>query len=85
MATKHATRKQTVENASCSSKPTRTSNLKPNTLSDQHDVLSETYNVWAEVFKCSNTLQIISFATTVINYLSINLVITATYCISLKN
>ena len=30
---------------SCSSKPTRTSNPEPNTLSDQHNMLSETSNV----------------------------------------
>ena len=60
MATKHATREQTVVKASCSSKPTRTSNPEPNTLSDQHDVLSEPYNVLAEDYKCPNTLQIIS-------------------------
>ena len=81
METKHATREQTVEKASCSSKTTRSSNPEPNTLSDQHDVLSEPYNMLSEDYKCPNTLQIISLATTVIKYVSINLVITATYCI----
>ena len=85
MATKHVPCEQTVKKASCSSKPTRISNPEPNTLTDQHDALTKPYNVLAQNYKCFNTLQIISLATTVINYVSINLVITATHCISLKN
>ena len=38
MASKHVTRAQTIEKAFCSNKPTR----KSNTLSDQHNMLSET-------------------------------------------
>ena len=48
MATKHVTRVQTAEKASCSSKPTGTSNAEVNTLSGQHNVLSEPYNVLSE-------------------------------------
>ena len=48
MASKHATRAQTAEKASYSSKPTRTSNPESNTLSDQNDMLPEPKNVLAE-------------------------------------
>ena len=48
MASKHATCALTAEKASCSSKPTCTSNPEPNTLSDQHNMLSEPNNVLTE-------------------------------------
>ena len=48
MVSKHVTRAQTTEKASCSRKPTHTCNPKPNTLSDQHYMLSEPNNVFTE-------------------------------------
>ena len=48
MAFKHATRAQTAEKASCSTKPTRTSNPEPNTLSDQYNMSPEPNNALTE-------------------------------------
>ena len=42
MASKNATRAQTAEKTSFSSKPTLTSNPWSNTLSDQHNMVTET-------------------------------------------
>ena len=49
-----ATRAQTAEKTSCSSKPTRTSNPQPNTLSDQHNVLSEPNVGWGLLLYTNN-------------------------------
>ena len=51
MATKHVTRVQTAEKASCSSKPTGTSNAEVNTLSGQHNVLAEDYTTFKVMCK----------------------------------
>ena len=51
---KMATRAQTAEKTSCSSKPTRTSNPQPNTLSDQHNVLSEPNVGWGLLMYTNN-------------------------------
>ena len=48
MASKHFTRAQTAEKAYCSSKLTRSSSPEPNTLYDQHNMLSEPKNVLIE-------------------------------------
>ena len=48
MASQHTTRAQTAEKASCSNKPTRSSNPKPNIGSDQHNMLSEPNNLFID-------------------------------------